>query len=182
MEPVLQLWLKNPPPDAVFFTRLALIEVLINSISLPLMTAARAPGKMKAYELTLGTIQILIFFGSWIVLSFGFSASSVYVVAIIANAVMFFVRLVLMKKMVGLSVRTFAIEVFLPVCLVGLVSSVPSVGLRSVLPFGLLYSALSIFAAVLFSCTSMYFLGLKKGERGAIVNMIKIKLFKWNSK
>ena len=65
MEAILGLWLKEVPENAILFTRLGLIESLIVSISLPLTTAARAPGKMKKYELILGSIQILIF---WYVL------------------------------------------------------------------------------------------------------------------
>ena len=47
MDYVLTLWLKNPPENAILFTRLALFESLINASALPLMTAARAQGKMK---------------------------------------------------------------------------------------------------------------------------------------
>ncbi len=42
MDYVLTLWLKNPPENAILFTRLALLESLINASALPLMTAARA--------------------------------------------------------------------------------------------------------------------------------------------
>ncbi len=101
MDTILQVWLKNPPHEAVLFTRLALIEVLINSLSLPIMTAARAPGKMKRYELTLGSIQCAVFFVSWPVLKMGGAAYSVFIVAIGANVVMFAVRLMMMRKLIG---------------------------------------------------------------------------------
>jgi O-antigen/teichoic acid export membrane protein len=178
MGPILQLWLKNPPPDAVLFTRLALIEVLINSISLPLITAARAPGRMKLYELILGSIQILIFICSWIVLFVGFSASSVYIVAIIANAIMFIVRLFLMKKLIGLIIRDFVKEVLLPVCLVGLVSSVLSLAFRYVIPLDSGFYLVSIFFAVILSVMSMYAFGLKSDERRSICNIVKGKILK----
>ena len=55
---LLDLWLENPPPDAYFFTQLVLIESIIVTLGFPLATAARAPGKMKLYELTLGIIQL----------------------------------------------------------------------------------------------------------------------------
>ncbi|WP_349342826.1 hypothetical protein [Marinobacter sp. MMG032] len=61
METILGIWLTIVPPNAVLFSQLALLETLIMSVSLPLTAAARAPGKMKAYELSLGAIQIGIF-------------------------------------------------------------------------------------------------------------------------
>lgn len=57
---------------------------------------------MKLYELTLGTIQLLILPASWIVLKFGFEAYWVFVVAIIANIIMFFARLYLVSFLIDL--------------------------------------------------------------------------------
>ncbi|ASO30234.1 hypothetical protein CG015_13440 [Vibrio anguillarum] len=44
METILTLWLKTPPEEAILFTQLAIVESLILAISMPLTTAARAPG------------------------------------------------------------------------------------------------------------------------------------------
>ena len=168
MDTILQVWLKNPPPEAVLFTRLALVEVLINSISLPIATAARAPGRMKMYELTLGCIQIAIFIASWIVLIMGAKAYSVFVVAIVANLIMFIVRLFIVKKLIGLHIRLFYIEVIIPVSLVTLASAVPSFALYYLLPIGLFYTVIATIASVFFACMCMYFIGLKQIEREKI--------------
>lgn len=45
IEFVLDFWLKNTPIDAYLFAQLALVESIIFAISMPLTTAARAPGK-----------------------------------------------------------------------------------------------------------------------------------------
>ena len=115
LEMILNIWLKNVPPDAVLFTQLKIIESLILSLSLPLVTAARAPGKMKVYELTLGIIQLSIFFVSWMILKMGYPAYSVFVVAIIVNIVMFFVRLVIVSNLIDLSKKSFTIKVVFPI-------------------------------------------------------------------
>ena len=107
METILNFWLTTVPQDAVLFTRLSLIESLILSISLPLTAAARAPGQMKAYELTLGTMQIGIFITAWVVVAGGAPPYSVFVVAILANLLMFGVRLVLVHKLTGYPMKVF---------------------------------------------------------------------------
>ncbi|HTG56515.1 MAG TPA: hypothetical protein VL943_09620, partial [Niabella sp.] len=71
MEMILRIWLTRVPADAVLFSQLALIEALVFSVSMPLTAAARAPGKMKAYELILGAIQIGIFAVAWGVVAAG---------------------------------------------------------------------------------------------------------------
>lgn len=175
MELVLGFWLKNPPADSVLFTRLALCEVVINSISLPIITAARAPGKMKAYELTLGVIQLLILPICLLILRMGYSANSVYITTIIVNVCMFFIRLVIVKKLIGISLLNFFTFVVRPVLLIMLISSI--------LPFLILNSSanelniiISAILGILLTCISMYFFGLSKDWQNKVLYMIKSKI------
>ncbi|PTP61008.1 polysaccharide biosynthesis protein [Vibrio splendidus] len=174
MDVILSLWLKNPPPEAVLFTRLALIEAVINSISLPIATAARAPGKMKLYELTLGSIQVLIFIAAWTILEMGGAAYYVYVVAISANVVMFIVRLLIIKALIEFPLQPYVFRVFLPILSVALFSSIPSVMVYLSLSNDLISFAISVFSCVMFSSVSMYFLGLDRESREKI-RMVIIK-------
>ncbi len=176
MEFILNFWLKNPPPMAVLFTRLALIEVIINTLSLPMATAARAPGRMKVYELSLGSIQIAIFFVSWLFLSLGYPAYTVFVIAIFANLLMFIVRLFIVNSLIGLSVIVFLKKVAYPVLLVIVFSSVPSFILHHYIPEGILPAIVSIISSIGFSTISMYFIALDKEWRQKVVHMIKSKI------
>lgn len=168
MDIILQLWLKNPPPEAVLFTRLALVEVLINSISLPIGTAARAPGKMKIYEFTLGIFQFSILLFSWIVLKMGGEAYSVFVVAIVINIVMFVVRLFLVRVLIGLPLFLFFKLVVLPVAAIVFISAIPSYLIHISMPKGLIYNFISVSLSVILVSISMYFLGLDKRWREKI--------------
>lgn len=178
MDAILNLWLKNPPPEAVLFTRLALIEVLINSISLPITTAARAPGKMKVYELSLGSIQIALFIASWIALKMGGAAYMVFVIAIIANLIMFVVRLLIVSKLIGLSVKPFIVKVVLPVLAIILLSSLPSFAMHNLLRKGFVFTGISILSSIIFSSIAMYFIGLNKMWREKTKMLIINKLIR----
>jgi O-antigen/teichoic acid export membrane protein len=178
MDVILSLWLKNPPAEAVLFTRLALIEAVINSISLPIATAARAPGKMKLYELTLGSIQVLIFVVVWGILEMGGAAYYVYFVAIAANIIMFVARLLIVKKLIGLPLKPYIYKVFFPLLGVMLLSLLPSVAVYSLLSDNFISSAISIFTCIVSSSVSMYYLGLDKLWRAKVRNMIANKINK----
>lgn len=115
MELVLGLWLHEPPEHAVLFTQLTMIEMLIMSISLPLTAAARAPGKIKTYELILGTIQISIILVCYLFLSLGYPAYSVFIIAIVVNLIMFLVRLKLVSYLISLPILEYTKEVLIPV-------------------------------------------------------------------
>lgn len=172
MDTILTVWLKNPPSEAVLFTRLALVEVLINSVSLPITTAARAPGKMKLYESTLGAIQIGIFFASWAVLLMGYEAYSVFIVAIIANLIMFVLRLFIVSLLIKLPVQDFIREVVYPVIFIIIVSSLLSYTIHFILPKSFVYICLTIVTSAVISIISMYYGGFNKPERVTMKNII----------
>ncbi|ANG61158.1 polysaccharide biosynthesis protein [Marinobacterium aestuarii] len=178
METILTLWLKTPPPEAVLFTQLALVESLILSFSLPLATAARAPGKMMLYELTLGSIQLAIFFTSWFVLQDGYPASSVFIVAIIANLLMFKVRLLIVKKLVDLRLTPYYMKVLIPISLVTFFSAIPALALKNWLDKGLVASALVVLVSVAAATLCMYYLGLDKLWRSKTKEMVMRRVFK----
>jgi O-antigen/teichoic acid export membrane protein len=121
-EAILRLWLGVAPDHTATFTRLALVEVLIAAISRPLMTAARAPGRMGVYETTLGSIQLALLAACWIALQSGAPASSVYFIMIIGNALMFLTRLLLLRGSIRLPIRIFFKRVVFPIGLVVLLS------------------------------------------------------------
>lgn len=176
MEAVLNLWLKNPPQYAVLFTQLSIVESVILSVSLPLTTAARAPGRMKTYELSLGLIQMAIFVVAWIVLRLGGAAYSVFIVAIVANIVMFFVRLYIVRNLIGLSVRRYIKQVIIPVVMVGFISILPSYLIHRTLPEGLIYSMISIVLSVVICLITMYYVGLEKYFRDRIKKTVLFKI------
>ncbi|MGL4747041.1 MAG: lipopolysaccharide biosynthesis protein, partial [Shewanella sp.] len=178
METILTLWLKTPPSEAMLFTQLAIVESLILAISMPLTTAARAPGKMALYEIILGAIQIATFFISWWFLNFGYSAEWVFYIAITANVIMFKVRLLLVSYLTELPVMAYYQRVVVPVLSVLVVSSLSSILLVSNLPRNLGSSLLVIVFSIGVSIFTMYFLGLDKHWREKITGVLINKFFK----
>ena len=176
MEQVLKLWLVDVPEYTVQFTRLALIEIVINAISTPIATAARAPGKMKTYELSLGLLQFLIPLVSFPLFKAGMSPVAVYYVAIAINIIMFIVRLLIVRNLTGLPVRAFVREVLVPVSCVTVLSSALSYSIHLLLPDGLLMSVVNIVCAVLIASAVMYLIGLNKSQKSQIVKFVRLKL------
>ncbi|TGN40691.1 polysaccharide biosynthesis protein [Marinobacter confluentis] len=181
MEAILGIWLTTVPSDAVLFSRLGLIEALILSVSMPLTAAARAPGKMKAYELTLGTIQIAIFLTAWVVIAGGAPAYSVFIVAIIANILMFGVRLYLVNRLIGFPMGAFVKHTAIPLMAMVFVTALPISVLNQLSPEGFCWSALVIFTSFVASTIAMYFIGLDKAWRLKVISMIRSRLPKLQS-
>lgn len=160
MEFLLTLWLERPPADAVLFSRLVLLEVLVTSISLPLMTAARATGNIRLYDLILSTMQLLIFPASWFALKLWPMPWVVFAVAIVMNVLMFIPRLLLVRYLVGISIADYVRKVIVSSVIVSVTSLIPVVILRSLLPSNFLFSFIIIIMGVIISMGCIYLLGI----------------------
>lgn len=173
---VMALWLKEVPEWTLLFTRLSLIEVLINSLSYPIATAARAPGKMRTYELTLGIMQIFIFIISLVLFKMGFPAWSTFAVGIGMTALMMIVRLFIVRRLVQFSITRFTVKVILPIFVICLVSAGISIFLYILFPKTAFFRILHILLCVIFSAVSMLFIGMNREQREKTMFMLKMKL------
>lgn len=105
---VLNLWLNNYPPYTSIFCQLILVDSLINSLSGTLMSAFQASGKIKKYQITIGSILLLNIPISYFLLYFGLEATVTFLVSITLSLISLFVRLYLLNKLFpGISVKFY---------------------------------------------------------------------------
>lgn len=180
---ILNLWLGTYPAETVLFSRLALVEGLILSISFPLMTAIRAVGDMRSYELMLGGLQLLILLLSWLLVREGFPVYSIFIVAIIINIFMFFVRLWLAQRLIGLNVTAYTQSVVLPVGVTAAASATIIASLIIIAPgsMDLEMSSTSLaMAGAILLCAPVCILvfGVSRAERNTLLRMVLSKLSK----
>lgn len=176
MKSILAIWLKNTPEHTVEFARLTLIEGLIFAISLPLTTAARAPGKMAAYETILGILQFSILALSWLLLMSGSGPKTVFYVAIMINFVMFFARLKIVSRLTGLPIVLYLAQTVFPVFKVILISSVFSAVFSCILPIGIVFFIISLGGIFIISVLTIYYLGLPLIIREKIKSFVSLKV------
>jgi O-antigen/teichoic acid export membrane protein len=165
---VLALWLKNPPEYAVLFTRLVLLDVLINSMGVLTGTLAQATGRIKLYNSVLGGIQIFNFPISLLILRLGAPAYSVVLVAICITFSVFILRFPFLKRLVAYSIKEFFRKVALPACVVSVISAVLPIMLHNIMESSFLRLFVVIGASGLSACGCIYFLGLDNAERKAL--------------
>jgi O-antigen/teichoic acid export membrane protein len=169
---MLSLWLKNLPEYAVLFSRLALIETIIDSITYPIMAAAQATGKIKLYQSVVGSILLLNFPISWIALSIGAPAWSVMAVAIGLVIIAFGARLFIVRRLINLSLTQFFRNVLVRAIIVSaLALPLPLIICHIVKP-GFPRLLLTSGVSALVTCCLVYIFGLNKSERSFVKNII----------
>ena len=170
---ILNVWLKSVPEYAVLFCRLIIINSLIDSMSAALIDAALATGKIRNYQIVVGSVVMLNVPFSYVALKMGAPPYSVVLICIMISIVATGVRLNMLKRMIEFPVMSYLREVVMPLL------AVVSITLICTLPALVGFEksagrfAAMLGAAVVVSITSIYIIGLKSNERDYITNSIK---------
>ena len=104
---VLEFWLKNPPNYTEIFVQLCLLNVLIDCVSGPLMTGAQATGRIKWYQIIVGTLVFLNFPLSFLALKLFDMPYIVFVVSIMISLISLQFRLYFLKKIMSFNIKSF---------------------------------------------------------------------------
>lgn len=177
---VLKLWLKIVPEYTAKFTILIIINAWIDSFSGPLITAVNATGKIKIYQIIVGTLFILNLPISYLLFNFGFSPISTFVINICITSIVFFVRLIIFKKQVQyFSIKKFILEV--------LIRSIPIVFLTIIFNTIFIYNMkpslmrlfFVLFSSFIVSSISIYAFGITNNEKLVLKKYLK-KYFQYS--
>lgn len=173
MPEVLDVWLVNYPPITVLFTRLVFINMLIESISQPLLTLAQATGKVKLYQLVVGGSLILTLPVSYITLRFFKIPESCFYIIIGFNIIALFLRLLILKNTAGMNIIQFIKDSLLRCGLLALVAIVLG---YIILPIGNIYDILYLLLGLGIISISGFYLLFTKHEQVRIIGVIKNKI------
>lgn len=177
-EYILKLWLKTVPEYTVIFTRLVLINILIDSISGPLMTAAQATGKIKLYQGVVGGLLILNLPISYLFLHWGYPPQITLWISIGISIIAFLSRLAIVSPLVKLSIKGYLQEVILRILPVFLFSPILPLLMRKAME-GSVNRFILVGITALFSITIVtYITGLTKPERTFFIQKVKLLLEK----
>lgn len=171
-EYLLGIWLKEVPEHSASFVQLFLVFALSESLSSPLITAQLATGNIRNYQMIVGGLQLLNLPVAYVLLKYGAPAQSTVAVSIVISQICLVARLILLRKMIGLSMREFFAQVYLRVSVVAMAALALPLMLMRVLPGGFAGFCLSVGICVLCAGISILYVGCTKVERREMVSMI----------
>lgn len=119
-EYILILWLNEVPEYTIVFVQLALIGILIDSLSGTLMTGAQATGKIKWYQIIVGTLIFLNLPISYFALKSGLNASITFIISIIISILSLMFRLFFLKNILNFNINKYFTTVLIRVILISI--------------------------------------------------------------
>lgn len=169
---ILGLWLKIVPDHAVLFVQLVLVFAMSESISNPLITAMLATGRIRNYQLVVGGLQMMNLPVSYVLLRMGMFPEVVIVVAIVISQCCLAARLLMLRGMIGLSVRKYLKKVYINVLAVTIIAAVLPLLVTNILTESFLNFILSSIVALICTGITIYYVGCNKAERLFILNKL----------
>lgn len=179
-EYVLNLWLGNVPEYAVIITRFTLAVTLIDSLSGTIGYVALATGDLKKYQLTISSVLIMVFFGSWIALAMGAEPQYAYVVEMVVLFAALFTRLWLLNGMVNFPCMKYIKEVVIKGVVMLAMSIIVAYCIQTLMEPSFLRFCCVCASSMLTTTLIGYYVILTYTEREFVRNFIKSKLPQFN--
>ena len=179
-QPLLALWLGNPPEFSVLFVQLILINALLEVFSLPLTTGLQATGNIKNYQIIVSGIYLLNLPVSYILLKAGMPPETPMFVNIVLVIIAILPRLWLCKKYYGLSIKDYTIDVLSKACIAAAACYFicKFIVLKVFVISSSLSLVLNIITMTIISIAVIYLLGLTRNDRQKINGIILQKVHK----
>lgn len=171
---ILSLWLKNYPEHTVNFVRLVLLVTMCDVLSNTLINLQTATGNIRNYQIAVGGMLLMNFPLSYLCLKVGFLPESVLIVALVVAVCCLLLRLLFLRRMVGLPVRRYLYKVCANVVVVTSAALLLPLLFMWQMQDGFLrffvVSLLSVFCTI----SSVYWIGCTSHERDFIKTKILI--------
>lgn len=175
-EYLLNIWLVEVPAHAVLFARIIILEALAGTLSGPMVTSLMATGRIKWYQIVVGSLLLLNIPISYAMLKMGFHISTPLIVSLVFMILGNLARLVFCKRNLGLSLRLYASTVIAPISGVTIVSAMILSVIYVMIPEGWIRLIVIGIFGVLSVCTCVFSMGMSRIERRFIVDSCKAKV------
>ena len=173
---LLSFWLVNVPEHAVIFTSLVLIDSLIDSVSYPLMGLAQATGKIKLYQVLIGSLIMLNIPISYIFLKFNFACEIVFYIMLFITLIAFIGRLFIVKQLIHFSIKEFAIKVIKPILAVTFLNLLMTFFTNKILIDSICDFVLFFACFIVLNLFITFNIGFEKKDKNKMINYILGKI------
>lgn len=185
---ILPLWLRgrNVPELAGIFTKIIVLEGVLNCFTEPLASAAQATGNIRNYKLVIGGTFILVLPISYVGVTYlDFPPASVFMISILFTVINQIERMWFTKKLVKLDMKYYFRNVILPIIIVSAISAGLSILVMKWMhniPFEKAWMGhtIVIFASMLILSLTFYAFGVTKTERRNALKMA-LSIFKFRT-
>ena len=172
-EKLLWLWLGVVPDYSVTFVRLTFLSALMTVLGNTLVTAQYATGKIRKYQIIMTICGFWVFPLTWVAFKLGGGPTWSYIVFIAVYFGLIFVRFYLVKDLIKISWKRYLNDVLLKCAEVLAIAIIPPLVLMMTMPSSILRFILVCLVSFVSSCLVIYWIGVNREERKALMSMTR---------
>ena len=175
-EAILSIWLTKVPEYTIIFTRLVIINAIIESLANPFIASIQATGKIKRYQIVTGSIILMNLPISYLFLKMGSPPETTMIIVIVITVIAHLCRIYFMKRMLKMHIFHYLKRVILPVSEVTVLAfALPLLCYYSFSPS--FWRIMGVTAVTLIASTVIiYYVGLSNSERTGLKGFVVSKL------
>ena len=174
MDDLMALWLVDVPAYAVFFARAFVLSAWIDQFTVGLSVANAAVGNVKAFQVVTNTVKVLALPVIIVFLKIGFAVEYVMAVYILFEIICSCIRLFMLRRSVGLSIKSFGRNVVIPLIVPILATGCACFYLSPMFDGWKCLFSFVISPILVLSLT--YVMGLKEDEKSKIIALLSGKI------
>lgn len=178
MDTILKLWLNIEDTQAILFSRIILIYMLIMSLNNPISIIIQATGHVKEYHTLVEVFTLLCPFATYIMFVLGYPAYTTFIIMIIAAILSHIVRLIILKRYYKpFSYKLYTISFVIPAIIITIVSILFAYFIN----INVLYTPMRMVLIVLVNSAIIILLALTIGLSSMEKNILNNLLTKKNN-
>lgn len=173
---VLSVWLKEVPENASLFCSLTLIYALVMSFSEGTNGYIQASGKIKWFQIIGSSFTLLNLPLGFLLFKLGFEAFWIIVSVIVTAAIYRIVSLLMMKKLLSFNLERYVRNAFIPPFIVIAVMAFIIILYKLIPISSFPMHILGIASIFLIDAIVVFFIGLGKDERIAVLHFVQTRV------
>lgn len=176
MDLILRIWLGEFPKYSLIFSKVLILNVLVEILIGPLILGIQASGKIKYYQLISGLVFILNLVIMYFLLLFNFRPSSVIFSNIFFTIIVGIIRLYFLKEQIEMPIFYWLKDVLSRCLFIIIIWSLVLYFVFLNFDFGYFRLLITCVFSSFFGGFIVYFLGLNSVEKKYILTYIKSKI------
>lgn len=176
MDMVLNLWLKTASVQAVLFSQLIVVYVLILSLNNPISIIMQAMGKVKEYYVPVESVTLLCPVITWVLFKIGLPAESTFWAMIGTVTVSHIIRIGCLKKYYsGFSLREYFFSFVIPAGLITILTCITMYLIKTNMSLGVFRLIVMLLASFFMVFVFAVVAGLNKEEKYYLRSLVRRK-------
>lgn len=176
---ILRLWLKAYPDYSVIFVRYTMAISLCMVLANPFLTALRATGKIRNYQIIVGVVGLLQFPLIYIAFKLGCSPTSSYIICLLFYFFFVFYKPWLIRKDIQLPLRLFVNNVLCPIVCISVLSIILPLLIHISMNESLNRLVIVCLCGFITTAVFSWIIGLTSGEKEMVKSFVKSKIRIW---